>query len=97
MQDYESRFYPAGSISALVEVDLPLRLSGGICNTVSLREIYQQTGRRGGSVRSLDRSGHLPCQDAHAAAPNEPLTLFCYARPTHPRNSFELLSEALRR
>jgi len=26
----------------------------------------------------------------------EPATLFCYARPTHPRNSFELLSQALR-
>lgn len=95
MQDYESRFYPAGSISALVEATYHFGLAA-ICNTVSLRDIYL---RLGGEAEYFD-----PCVDpaifhATARAPlnrGEPLTLFCYSRPTHPRNSFELLSQALR-
>ena len=43
MQDYESRFYPAGSISALVEATYHFDFSA-ICNTVSLRDIYKQIG-----------------------------------------------------
>ena len=97
MQDYESRFYPAGSISALVEATYHFGFSG-ICNTVSLRDIYAGLGGQG-QAEYFD-----PCVDAsifHAKtrAPRsriEPVTLFCYARPTHPRNSFELLSQALR-
>ena len=95
MQDYESRFYPAGSISALVEATYHFGFSA-ICNTVSLRDLYVQGG---GQAEYFD-----PCIDpaifhAKTRGPlnrGEPLTLFCYARPTHPRNSFELLSQALR-
>ena len=94
MQDYESRFYPAGSISAMVEATYRFGFDA-ICNTVSLRDIYT---RIGGQAEYFD-----PCIDPgvfHATnrAPlnRGSLTLFCYARPTHPRNSFELLSQALR-
>lgn len=94
MQDYESRFYPAGSISALVDATYHFGLAG-ICNTVSLGEIYRE---RGGTAEYFD-----PCVDASIfntksrppRNPDEPVTLFCYARPTHVRNSFELLSHAL--
>jgi hypothetical protein len=95
MQDYESRFYPAGSISALVEATYHFGFDA-ICNTVSLRDIYQGLG---GHAEYFD-----PCVDPSifnaATRPpqnrSEPHTLFCYARPTHVRNSFELLSQALR-
>ena len=126
MQDYESRFYPAGSISGLVEATYHFGFSG-ICNTVSLRDIYaklcgpteRQTTKDDGLPYGVERPERQttkddgldgqaeyfdPCVDtsvfhAKTRAPQsrgEPLTLFCYARPTHPRNSFELLSEALR-
>jgi glycosyltransferase involved in cell wall biosynthesis len=99
MQDYESRFYPAGSISALVEATYHFGFHA-ICNTVSLRDIYTKVG---GLAGSNDAEYFDPCIDPaifHAQTrtiqpKNEPLTLFCYARPTHPRNSFELLSRAL--
>ena len=99
MQDYETRFYPAGSISALVEATYHFGFPA-ICNTVSLRDIYTKLG---GHLKN-DAEYFDPCVDgeifhANNRAPRsrmEPLTLFCYARPTHPRNSFELLSEALR-
>ena len=92
---YESRFYPAGSISAMVEATYHFDFSA-ICNTVSLRDIYQGLG---GQAEYFD-----PCIDpaifhSRNRAPRPrggPLTLFCYARPTHARNSFELLSQALR-
>jgi glycosyltransferase involved in cell wall biosynthesis len=95
MQDYESRFYPAGSISAMVEATYHFDFLG-VCNTVSLRDIYKGLG---GQAEYFD-----PCIDpaifhAKNRAPRPrggPLTLFCYARPTHARNSFELLSQALR-
>jgi glycosyltransferase involved in cell wall biosynthesis len=94
MQDYESRFYPAGSISAMVEATYRFGFDA-ICNTVSLRDIYRKIG---GQAEYFD-----PCIDPsvfhatnRAALNRSSLTLFCYARPTHPRNSFELLSQALR-
>ena len=95
MQDYESRFYPAGSISAMVEATYHFDFAA-ICNTVSLRDIYRGLG---GQAEYFD-----PCIDpAIFHGKNRPprprggpLTLFCYARPSHPRNSFELLSQALR-
>ena len=67
-----------------------------ICNTVSLREIYE---RSGGHAMYFD-----PCVDGTVfhdrsragLSRGEPMTLFCYARPSHVRNSFELLSQALR-
>lgn len=94
MQDYESRFYPAGSISALVDATYRFGFTG-ICNTVALRDIYSKSG---GAAEYFD-----PCVDPAIfnttsrgpRNPDEPLTLFCYARPTHVRNSFELLSHAL--
>jgi cellulose synthase/poly-beta-1,6-N-acetylglucosamine synthase-like glycosyltransferase/glycosyltransferase involved in cell wall biosynthesis len=95
MQDYETLFYPAGSVSAMVEATYHFGFSA-ICNTVSLRDIYTKLG---GQAEYFN-----PCIDpavfhAKTRAPqnrSEPLILFCYARPSHVRNSFEMLSQALR-
>jgi cellulose synthase/poly-beta-1,6-N-acetylglucosamine synthase-like glycosyltransferase/glycosyltransferase involved in cell wall biosynthesis len=93
MQDYESAFYPAGSISALVESTYHFGFSA-LCNTGSLRDIYKSIG---GTAASFDPSINPSIFHAKTRTPRETATLFCYARPTHPRNCFELLSEALRR
>jgi glycosyltransferase involved in cell wall biosynthesis len=93
MQDYESAFYPAGSISALVESTYHFGFSA-ICNTGSLCEIYR---RIGGHAASFDPSINPEIFHARTRVPRDTSTLFCYARPTHARNCFELLSEALRK
>jgi O-antigen biosynthesis protein len=95
IQDDESLFYPAGSISALVEATYGFGFHG-ICNTVSLLKRYQA---RGGHVEFFN-----PCidpnifHDRKRKPPQDsaPYTIFCYARPDHPRNSFELLAACLR-
>lgn len=96
IQDDETLFYPAGSTSALVEATYGFGFTG-ICNTVTLRNRYVA---RGG-----DASYFTPCIDPsifHKSGRkppdgHKPYTLFCYGRPGHPRNCFELLSAALRR
>ncbi len=95
VQDYESLFYPAGSIYALVEATYRFGYYG-ICNTRSVAEMYREFG---GEAEYFD-----PCIDGEYFFESEqprdesyPLRLFCYARPGHPRNCFELLGEALKR
>lgn len=94
VQDYESQFYPAGSTYALVEATYKFGYYG-LCNTRPLRDTYQEFG---GEAEYFE-----PCVDApyffeaeRSPIPARPLTLFCYARPGHPRNCFELLGVALR-
>ncbi len=92
IQDDEALFYPAGSISALVEATYRFGFHG-ICNTVSLLKNYTARGGQG--------EFFTPCVDANVFHSRNrvhrlPHTLFCYGRPGHPRNSFELLSAALR-
>lgn len=96
MQDDEALFYPAGSTSALVEATYGFGFKA-ICNTVSLLNRYRGTGGEGIHFE--------PCIDPAVFHPNgrgergdaQPLMLFAYARPHHPRNCFELLAEALRK
>jgi cellulose synthase/poly-beta-1,6-N-acetylglucosamine synthase-like glycosyltransferase/glycosyltransferase involved in cell wall biosynthesis len=95
MQDYESRFYPAGSISALVEATYHFGFNA-ICNTISLRDIYTQLGGKGEYFNPSIDPSIFHAKTRTPQPPGEPLTLFCYARPTHPRNGFELLSQALK-
>jgi glycosyltransferase involved in cell wall biosynthesis len=94
VQDYEPLFYPAGSTSALVEATYGFGLLG-ICNTVSLRDLYVA---RGGAGEYFD-----PCIDptvfhsnGRASGDRKPHLLFCYGRPGHPRNGFELLASAMK-
>jgi O-antigen biosynthesis protein len=94
IQDYESLFYPAGSTSALVEATYDFGFTG-ICNTISLKDMYVA---RGGRAEYFD-----PCIDSSVFYPRsrdardqKPSLLFCYARPGHPRNSFELIMATLK-
>jgi glycosyltransferase involved in cell wall biosynthesis len=95
IQDDEAQFYPAGSTSALVEATYQFGYTG-ICNTPSLLERYVARGGEGAFF--------VPCIDPavfHAQGRVEdmggPFTLFCYGRPHHPRNGFELLAATVRR
>ena len=95
VQDDESRFYPAGSTSALVDASYGFGFYG-ICNTISLSDRY--------SARGGDAEYFNPCidstvfhdRDRKAIDAAKPYTVFCYARPDHPRNCFELLAAVLR-
>lgn len=94
MQDDETLFYPAGSTSALVEATYQFGFRA-ICNTMPLLRRYEASGGR----------GHFftPCVDTrlfHAMGrakrrQGQPYTVFCYARPRHARNCFELITEAM--
>ena len=92
IQDYESLFYPAGSISALAEATYRFGFHG-ICNTRGLLDTYLQMG---GEAECFD-----PCIDPSIFYPptaprsGGPALVFCYARPGNPRNCFELLAAAL--
>ena len=94
VQDYESLFYPAGSTYALAEATYRFGYHG-ICNTRSLAGMYREFG---GDAEYFD-----PCIDSNyffeknrTYDETKPQTVFCYARPGHPRNCFELLTQALR-
>ena len=96
IQDYEPLFYPAGSISAQVEASYRFGYYG-IANTPTIRKIYEE--QYGGKAEHF-----LPCVDTEIFYPDksgssnvpDPLTVFFYARPDHPRNGFELGAQALR-
>ena len=97
VQDYEPLFYPAGSTSALVDATYGFGFDG-VCNTVALRDLYL---RRGGEADYFTPSVDTPVfySDGPSRCPSDgksPYVLFCYARPGHPRNCFELLSATLR-
>jgi O-antigen biosynthesis protein len=94
IQDYEPLFYPAGSISAQVEASYRFGYYG-ITNTPTIGKIYEE--KYGGRAEYF-----LPCVDTDIFYPDrsttapDPLTVFFYARPDHPRNGFELGAQALR-
>ncbi len=98
VQDYEPLFYRAGTGSALAESTYRFGFYG-IANTLSLKESYE--------IDSGQSAIHFsPCIDANVFFPAGPLLqqlklnrpyrqLFCYARPNHPRNAFEMIAGAL--
>jgi O-antigen biosynthesis protein len=96
MQDYEPLFYPAGSISSQVDATYSFGFFG-IANTSTIREIYER--EYGGRAEHF-----IPCVDPDIFHPavnpwssnGDPLTVFFYGRPQHPRNGFELGAQALR-
>ncbi|MGQ0679052.1 MAG: rhamnosyltransferase WsaF family glycosyltransferase [Actinomycetota bacterium] len=92
IQDYEPIFYPAGTAYALTEDSYRMG-HYGLCNTVSLKEIYEREygGKGMCFVPSVDRSVF------HAKGRSEPehFRVFLYARPGHDRNCYELAVSAL--
>jgi GT2 family glycosyltransferase/glycosyltransferase involved in cell wall biosynthesis/SAM-dependent methyltransferase len=95
IQDHEPLFYPAGSTSALVDATYDFGFTG-ICNTISLKEIYEA---QGGKAEYFDPSidSSIFYRNGRERGNRKPYLVFCYARPGHPRNCFELLMEALKR
>ncbi len=96
IQDFEPLFYPAGSTYAQAEATYRFGFYG-IANTISLKKIYE-----------LDYGGKAvhftPCVDLNVFYPEPnshkelvPKQIFFYGRPGHPRNSFELAIEAMKR
>lgn len=95
VQDFEPMFYPAGTLYALTEETYRMGLYG-LANTPPLKEVYESYGSPATSF--------TPCVDAdvfHSGRPprrpDEPYTVFMYARPGHPRNCYELAIAALGR
>lgn len=95
IQDDEALFYPAGSTSALVEATYTFGFHG-ICNTPALLEGYRARGGDGEYFEPCVDAAVFHDRDRAALREGPPYRLFCYARPGHPRNCFELLSTALR-
>jgi len=96
VQDDESLFHAAGASSALADETYRFGFLG-ICNSIGVRDRY---ALRGGVCEHFD-----PCVDTALFYPAEatgrarrsgPLTVFWYARPSYPRNCFEILADALR-
>jgi len=97
IQDYEPAFYSAGSASALVESTYRLGFYG-IANTVSMRRFYENEfgGKAIHFTPCVDQGLFYPLDRKYPASTGRPWQVFCYARPLHARNAFELLSAALR-
>ena len=94
VQDYEPLFYPAGTTSSLVEATYKFGFFG-ICNTEPLKQLYEVFG----SPADFFNPAVDPAifHDRHRTEKNatDPVILFSYARPGHPRNCFEILAPAL--
>ncbi len=96
VQDDETLFYQAGSTSALVEATYRFGFLG-ICNSVGVRDRYIASGGAGEHFDPcVDSAVFHPPERVGREADRKARVLFCYARPAHPRNCFELLADALR-
>jgi len=97
IQDYEPLFYPAGTTYGLVENTYELGLLR-LVNTPGLLAYVEQMHGPGGFafVPTVDRSEYrLGSQESKSA--DDPVRIFFYGRPNHPRNGFTLGLEALSR
>ncbi len=93
LQDDETRFYPAGSLSGLVEASYRFGFIG-LSNTPGPAEMYRADYQGQATVfyPAVDQSVFHP---APLPPPEPPYRIFWYARPGHPRNGFELCAQAL--
>ncbi len=95
IQDFESLFYPAGSMYGLCDMTYRFGFYG-LTNTVTLTNIYEQ--EYNGCAEFF-----TPCIDTHIFYPGNQdkksatSTVFFYGRPSEPRNGFELGAAALRK
>jgi glycosyltransferase involved in cell wall biosynthesis len=94
VQDYEPLFYPAGTTYGLAEATYRFGFHG-ICNTYPLREIYESYGGTADYFIPAVDTNIFHQRGRTPRSANEPLLLFSYARPGHPRNCFEVIAEGL--
>jgi len=95
VQDYEPMFYPAGTQFALAEESYRLGLYG-LCNTANLATVYRdEYGGRAWSFTPAVDPGVFHPAGRPARRPDDPVTVFVYARPGHWRNCWELAAPAL--
>jgi O-antigen biosynthesis protein len=95
IQDFEPMFYPASSLYALTEETYRLGLYG-LCNTENLLRIYEQDyAGRGMSFAPAVDGSVFHARGRRAVDPDDPVTVFVYARPGHWRNCWEIASLAL--
>jgi glycosyltransferase involved in cell wall biosynthesis len=92
VQDYEPLFYPAGTTAALAEATYRFGFKG-ICNTEPLATLYRSHGGEADFfVPAVDRN----IFHSRGRSSEGPIQIFSYARPGHPRNCFEVVTEGLR-
>jgi glycosyltransferase involved in cell wall biosynthesis len=94
IQDDETLFYPAGSTAALVEATYGFGFKG-ICNTVSLLNRYRERGGDGEYFTPAIDPAVFHSVERKTTGEAPPYSLFCYGRPGHARNGFELSSAVL--
>jgi glycosyltransferase involved in cell wall biosynthesis len=94
LQDWEPLFYPAGTLSAMVEATYRFGFHA-VANTRPLADSYKAYGGTAGHfLPSVDTS--IFNDRRPPVAEDAPVVIFCYARPGHPRNSFEVLMAAFK-
>jgi len=109
LQDDETRFYPAGSLSGLVEASYRFGFIG-LANTPAPAAMYREEfqGKAAVFYPAVDLAVfHPPLRPPPTPAlkgRGEKFTqdtyryrVFWYARPGHPRNGFELCAQAFRK
>ena len=98
IQDYEPMFYPAGSIFGQAEATYHFGFYG-LINTQGLYEVYQSQYDSPAAYfnPSVDTKIFFPAKNREDHSGKKNFTVFFYGRPGHPRNAFELGSEALKK
>jgi GT2 family glycosyltransferase len=93
MQDYESLFYPAGSVSGTIDMTYRFGFHC-IANSLGIAEKYKQYGDNVTYFNpGIDRSIYYPKPSSNNKPPWQ---VVFYGRPTNKRNAFALGIEALK-
>lgn len=91
VQDYETLFYPSGSVTALVDETYKFGFYG-MTNSQSLAEIYRQFTDTPvfRYFPGVNKSLYYPSEQKVFS--KDRYTLIFYGRPSNPRNCFELIT-----
>ena len=93
LQDWEPLFYPAGTVSGLIQATYRFGFHA-VCNTPALADSYRELGGTADHfMPAIDPAAFHPRRGGRS--PGGQFRLFCYARPSAPRNCFETLAAAL--
>ena len=96
VQDFEPLFYPASTTSCLVEATYRFGFKA-ICNTEPLASLYRTYGGEADHFLPSVDTEVFHARNRHEWQSDEPLIIFNYARPGHPRNCFELICPAFKK